>query len=656
MPDKSEKQKMSTSSYLPTGTRLWPSKRYMDIHNRSLEDPEKFWSEEARKLDWYETWDHVLDWDLPYGKWFVGGRLNASYQCVDRHVKTWRKSKVAIYWEGELGETRVLSYSTLYREVNRYASALKKLGIGKGDKVALYLPMIPELPIFMLACGRIGAVHTVIFSGFSASAISDRVNDVQAKIIITADGGYRRGKVVELKKITDDALKDCPTVEKVIVIKRTGKRVPFTKGRDIWLSTLLKNADTLVEPEPMESTHPLYILYTSGTTGKPKGIVHSTGGYLVFNHSAYKWVFDIREESVFWCTADVGWVTGHSSIVYAPLAHGAAIVLYEGAPDYPEIDRWWDIIEKYGVTIFYTSPTAIRMFMRSGEEWLENHDLSSLELLGSVGEPINPEAWQWYYKHIGKERCPIVDTWWQTETGGIMISPTPGIETIPLKPGSATLPLPGIDARVVDVDGTELPAGKTGYIIISKPWPGMLLDIYQDPKRYFETYWARFPGSYFAGDFAMRDEDGYFWLLGRADEVLKIAGHRIGTAELEDAIISHPAVTEVAVVSKPDEIKGEALVLFVTLKEEHAPSAAMKKAITTHLRHEIGPIATPDEIYFVDSLPKTRSGKIIRRVLKAVASGQSIGDLTTLEDETSIEEVKRAYENLQRAKSSSKEV
>jgi len=651
----SDTKETSTVSHLPTGTRLWPLKRYMDIHRRSLDDTERFWSEEARKLDWYETWDRVLDWEMPYAKWFVGGRLNASYQCVDRHVRTWRKSKVAIYWEGELGETRVLSYSTLYRDVNRFASVLKKLGVGKGDKVALYLPMIPELPVFMLACGRIGAVHTVIFSGFSAQAICDRVNDVQAKIVITADGGYRRGKIIPLKEITDEAVQLCPSVEKVIVVKRTGKRVPWTKGRDIWLSTLLNDAELLVEPEPMESTHPLYILYTSGTTGKPKGIVHSTGGYLVFNHSAYEWVFDIREESVFWCTADVGWVTGHSSIVYAPLAHGAAIVLYEGAPDYPEIDRWWDIIEKYGVTIFYTSPTAIRMFMRSGEEWLEKHDLSSLELLGSVGEPINPEAWQWYYKNIGKERCPIVDTWWQTETGGIMISPTPGIEAIPLKPGSATLPLPGIDAKVVDADGIELPPGKTGYIIISKPWPGMLLDIYGDPKRYQETYWSRFPGSYYAGDFAMRDEDGYFWILGRADEVLKIAGHRIGTAELEDAIISHPAVAEAAVTSKPDEIKGEAIVFFITLKQESSPSATLKKEISKHIRHEIGPIATPDEIYFVESMPKTRSGKIIRRVLKAVASGQSIGDLTTLEDEASVEEVKRAYEKLQRAKTTVKE-
>lgn len=644
----SKKEGKNGPSYLPTGTRMWPSKRYTEIHRRSLEDIEGFWAEEARKLDWYKTWDKVLDWDPPYARWFVGGQLNASFQCVDRHVKTWRKSKVAIYWEGETGETRVLSYSTLYRAVNRYASVLKKLGVAKGDKVALYLPMIPELPIFMLACARIGAVHTVIFSGFSAHAIAERVNDIQAKVIVTADGGYRRGKTVLLKEITDEAVKDCPTVEKVVVIKRTGEKVPWNKKRDLWLSALLDKADLAVEAEPMESTHPLYVLYTSGTTGKPKGVVHGTGGYLVFNHSAYEWVFDIREESVFWCTADVGWVTGHSSIVYAPLAHGAAIVLYEGAPDYPAIDRWWDIIEKYGATIFYTSPTAVRMFMRFGEEWLEKHDLSSLELLGSVGEPINPEAWQWFYKHIGKERCPIVDTWWQTETGGIMIAPTPGIEAIPLKPGSATLPLPGIDARVVGADGKELPPGQTGFLTINKPWPGMLLDIYGNPDRYREAYWKRFPGSYYAGDFAMRDEDGYFWVLGRADEVLKIAGHRIGTAELEDAAISHKAVAEVAVTSKPDEVKGEALVLFATLKEGEKPTDATRKAIAQHLRRVVGPIATPDEVYFVESLPKTRSGKIIRRVLKAVASGEELGDLTTLDNEASVEEVKRVYEKLKR--------
>jgi len=635
-----------SASSLPTGLRMWPFKRYAEMHRRSLEDPNGFWAEQARKLDWYKTWDRVLDWNPPYARWFVGGKLNACYQCVDRHVKTWRRSKVAIYWEGENGETRVLSYSTLFRDVNRYASALKQIGVKKGDRIALYLPMIPELPIFMLACARIGAVHTVIFSGFGARAMCDRIEDTQAKVIITADGGYRRGKLMPLKQTADEAANLCRSVEKILVIKRTGQPVPMTEGRDFWLSSLLDKAEVLVKPEPLESTHPLYILYTSGTTGKPKGVVHSTGGYLVFNHSAYEWVFDIKEESVYWCTADVGWVTGHSSIVYAPLSHGAAIVLYEGAPDYPTVDRWWDIVEKYGVSIFYTSPTAVRLFMRYGTEGPQRHDLSSLELLGSVGEPINPEAWQWYYKYIGRERCPIVDTWWQTETGGIMISPTPGIEPIPLKPGSATFPLPGIDAAVVDSEGKETAPGQTGYLIIRKPWPGLLLDVYGDPQRYKEAYWSRFPGSYYTGDFAMRDEDGYFWLLGRADEVLKVAGHRIGTAELESAAVSHPAVAEAAVVSKPDPLKGEAIVLFVTLKKEVSPSPDLRKKIAEHLRRVIGPIATPDEVYFVESLPKTRSGKIMRRVIKAVAMGKSLGDLTTIEDETSVEEVKRAYESL----------
>jgi len=644
-----------SASSLPTGSRMWPSKRYAEIHQRSLQDPERFWAEEARQLDWYKTWDRVLDWDPPYARWFVGGRLNACYQCVDRHVQTWRKSKVAIYWEGETGETRVLSYSTLFREVNRFASILQKLGVKKGDRVAIYLSMVPELPIFMLACARIGAVHTVIFSGFSAQAIAERVNDIQAKVLITADGAYRRGKILALKEIVDEAAKLSPSVEKIVVVRRTGEKVPMKEGRDFYLSSLLDDADRMVKPEPMESTHPLYILYTSGTTGKPKGVVHGTGGYLVFNHSAYKWVFDIREESVYWCTADVGWVTGHSSIVYAPLSHGAAIVLYDGAPDYPTVERWWDIVEKYGVSIFYTSPTAIRMFMRHGEERLLKHDFSSLELLGSVGEPINPEAWYWYYKNIGKERCPIVDTWWQTETGGTMLSPTPGIESIPLKPGSAAFPLPGVDAAVVDAEGNQLPPGQTGLLIIRKPWPGMLLDIYGDPQLYKDSYWSRFPGSYYTGDFAMRDEDGYFWLLGRADEVLKVAGHRIGTAELEDAAVSHPAVAEAAVASKPDEIKGDAIVLFITLKDNVSPSPDLKKELGKHLRNVIGPIATPDEVYFVESLPKTRSGKIMRRVLKAIASGQSPGDLTTLEDEASVEEAKKAYETMKKISDTDKD-
>ncbi len=639
---------------LPFESRYFPLKKFFNIYQMSIEKPEEFWGEQARQLDWFKTWEKVLEWEPPFARWFVGGQLNASYICVDRHAKTWRRSKVAIYWEGEPGDVRVLSYSTLYSEVNKFASILKNCGVGKGDRVVLYLPMIPELPIFMLACARIGAIHTVIFSGFSAQALADRVNDVQAKLLITSDGGFRRGKVIPLKNIADDALTMCPSVEKTIVVTRVNTSVNMKQSRDFWLHDLLNEAASFIEPEPVESNHPLYILYTSGTTGKPKGIVHSTGGYLVHNYSAYKWVFDLKEESVYWCSADVGWVTGHSSIVYAPLAHGAAIVIYEGAPDYPAIDRWWDIIEKYGVTILYTSPTAIRMFMGYGEQWPKKHDLSSLELLGSVGEPINPEAWLWFYRHIGGERCPIVDTWWQTETGGVMISPSPGIECVPLKPGSATFPLPGVDADVVDEDGKPVSAEERGLLVIKKPWPGMLLGIHGNPERYKEAYWSRFPGVYYTGDYAVKDKDGYFWILGRADEILKVAGHRIGTAELEDAAVSHPQVTEAAVVGKADPVKGESIVIFAVLKDGVSSSSGLRKELAKHMRNMVGPIATPDEVYFVARLPKTRSGKIMRRILKAVANNASIGDLTTLEDEASVEEVIKSYQELKKAEEEAK--
>ena len=627
----------------------WPLRKYQELYARSMEDPEAFWADEARKLEWFRPWETVLEWDPPYARWFVGGLLNASYLCVDRHVRSWRKSKVAIYWEGEPGDSRVLSYSTLYREVNRYASVLKRLGIGKGDAVALYLPMVPELPIFMLACARIGAVHTVVFSGFSAQALADRMNDVGAKLLVTADGGYRRGRVLELKAIADEAMALAPSVERSILVRRVDNSAPMRKGRDFFLDDLLTEAELRVEPEPLEATHPLYILYTSGTTGKPKGIVHSTGGYLVFNHSTYRWVFDIRDDSVYWCTADVGWVTGHSSIVYAPLMHGASLVMYEGAPDYPQLDRWWDIIEKYGVTVLYTSPTAIRMFMGHGERWPAGHDLSSLELLGSVGEPINPEAWRWYYKHIGGERCPIVDTWWQTETGGFMISPAPGIQPLPLKPGSVAFPLPGVDPIVVDDEGKEVPPGEKGMLAVRRPWPGMLMGIHNNPERYRQAYWTRFPGLYYTGDYAIRDDDGYFWMLGRADEVLKVAGHRLGTLEIENAAVSHPAVAEAAAVGVSDPVKGETIVLFAILSEGHEPTGQLKEDVRSHMRRLMGAIATPQDVYFVTRLPKTRSGKIMRRVLAAVASGSDVGDVSTLEDEASVEEVRHAYEDLRKA-------
>jgi acetyl-CoA synthetase len=626
----------------------WPYRRYLGAHERSLKDVEGFWAEEARKLEWFRIWDKVLEWDVPFAHWFVGGELNACYNCVDRHVQSGKKNKVAIYWEGEPGDSRVLSYATLYREVNRCASVLKNLGVGKGDRVALYLPMIPELPIFMLACARIGATFTAVFSGFTAQALADRINDLEAKVLVTADGGYRRGSPVHLKKVTDAAMELSPTIEKAVVINRCGLEIDMKPGRDFWYHHLLSEASDWVEPEPVEASHPLYVLYTSGTTGKPKGVVHSTAGYMVYTHSTFKWVFDPKEDSVYWCTADIGWVTGHSYIVFAPLAYGATSVMYEGAPNFPDLGRWWDIIQTYRVNVLYTSPTAIRMFMQAGEEWLAKYDLSSLELLGSVGEAINPEAWLWYFKHVGGERCPIVDTWWQTETGGILISQAPAIELPPLKPGSASFPLPGVDPQVVNEKGEPAAPGERGLLIIRKPWPGMLMTLYKDDERYKEVYWARFPGNYLTGDYAIQDEEGFFWLLGRADEVIKVAGHRLGTLELENAAVSFPAVAEAAAVSKPDPVKGEAIVIFAILREGNEASTTLEKELTGHIRNTVGPIATPERVFFVKKLPKTRSGKIMRRVLKAVATEVPVGDVTTLEDGASVTEVQEAYEALKK--------
>jgi len=629
----------------------WPKNRYLEVYNRSVEDAEGFWADEARKLDWFKTWDKVLQWDVPFAKWFVGGELNASYLCVDRHAKSERRNKVAYYFEGEPGDTRAITYAQLYREVNQAASMLKKLGLGKGDKIGIYLPMIPELPIIMLACARLGVTFTAVFSGFTAQALADRLNDLEAKVLVTADGGWRRGSPFPLKKVADEAMKLSSTVKNQIVVKRTGVDVEMTDGRDLWWHDLMKEADDYVAPESLEASHPLYILYTSGTTGKPKGVVHSTGGYMVYANSTYKWVFDVDPNDVYWCTADIGWVTGHTYIVFAPLCAGSTSVMYEGAPNFPDLGRWWDIIEKYGVNVLYTSPTAIRMFRQAGEEWLEKSDLSSLKLLGSVGEPINPDTWEWYYDHVGKGRCPIVDTWWQTETGGILISSAPAIQMPPMKPGSASLPLPGVAPQVVNENGEPVPAGERGLLILKKPYPGMLMTLYKDPQRFKDAYWARFPGNYLTGDYAIQDEDGYFWLLGRADEVIKVAGHRMGTLELENAAISYEAVAEAAAIAKPDEIKGESITIFVILREGYHPSSpeeisSMEAAIKKHIRDTMGPIATPERVFLVKKLPKTRSGKIMRRLLKAVAMEAPLGDASTLEDGASIAEVQAAYDEL----------
>jgi len=604
---------------------------YQAIYRRSVEDPEGFWAEIAGELHWFKPWDRVLEWHEPFAKWFVGGQLNISYNCLDRHLATWRKNKAAIIWEGEPGDTRTLTYQQLHREVCRFSNVLRSLGIQPGDRVAIYLPMIPELPVAMLACARLGATHSVIFGGFSAEALKDRIQDAQARAVITADGGFRRGAVVQLKPAVDAALKDCPSVESVVVVRRAGNQIRMEAGRDHWWHELMEQAGDRFEAEPLDSEHPLYILYTSGTTGKPKGIVHTTGGYLVQAYITSKWVFDLHDEDTYWCTADIGWVTGHSYVVYGPLANGATSVMYEGAPNTPDFGRFWSIIERHRVNILYTAPTAIRTFIKWGEQWPLRHDLSSLRLLGTVGEPINPEAWIWYHKVIGQERCPIVDTWWQTETGSILITPLPG--AIPTKPGSATLPFPGIVADIQTKQGESVGTNQGGYLVITRPWPSMLRTIYNDPERYQRQYWSDVPHCYFTGDGARRDEDGYFWLMGRVDDVINVSGHRLGTMEVESALVSHHAVAEAAVVGRPDELKGTAIAAFVTLESGQEPTAELKEALRQHVQREIGAMAKPDDIRFTDALPKTRSGKIMRRLLRDIASGsQTVGDTTTLED------------------------
>ncbi len=629
---------------------------YQDMHRRTL-SPE-FWEEVANEIDWFRKWDTALDdKNPPFYKWFVGGQLNASYLCLDRHIASWRKNKVAIIWEGEPvdeegnpREVRKLTYYDLYKMVNRMATVFRRnFGIKKGDKVGLYMPMVPELPVAMLALARIGATFSVVFSGFSADSLAERMNDAEAKMIITANGFYRRGKVVNLKTIVDEAVEKSPTVTNVIVFRRIPNLdTPMQEGRDYWWSELLNGTEenAYIEPEHLPSEFPLYILYTSGTTGKPKGIVHDTGGYMTLLHATMKWVFDIKDKDVFWCAADIGWVTGHSYIVFGPLMEGATEIMYEGAPTFPEPDRWWAMIERYGVTVYYTSPTAIRTLMKFGDQWVRRHDLSTLRILHSVGEPINPEAWRWYFEVIGGKRCPVGSTWWMTETGGIMISHLPGYALVPLKPGTNGLPIPGVNADVVDEKGQSTTPGSKGYLVIKNPWPGMPLTIHRDPDKFVQTYFSRFEGSYYAGDYAIKDEDGYIWVLGRADEVLNVAGHRLGTYEIESSLVGHKAVAEAAVIGVPDEVKGEVPMAFVTLREGFEPNDDLRKELHNWVRKTIGPIADPGKIFFVSSVPKTRSGKIMRRVLKAVLTQQSLGDITTLEDQASVEEVKKAFERL----------
>ncbi len=604
---------------------------YGELYRRAAEHPEEFWAEmAAREVHWFEQWNHAFEWHPPFVKWFVGAKTNASYNCLDRHLAG-RGSKPAIIFEGEPGDERIWTYRELHGHVCRFANVLKSRGYKAGDRAIIYMPMVPEAVVAMLACARLGITHSVVFGGFSAEALKARIQDLDAHLVLTADGGWRRGREVRLKEAADEALADCPGVRDVIVLKRTGGTVEMKQGRDLWWHELEAGAEAECPAEPLDSEHPLFVLYTSGTTGKPKGILHTTGGYLTYVTCTMKWVFDLKEEDVFWCTADIGWVTGHSYLVYGPLSAGATCVMYEGAPDHPGWDRWWGIVERHRVTNFYTSPTAIRALIKQGEELPARHDLSSLRLLGTVGEPINPAAWEWYHRVIGKGRCPIVDTWWQTETGGILIAPMPG--AVPLKPGSGTLPMPGIEAEVVDFHGKPAPPNTEGFLVIKRPWPSMLRTIWGDPQRYEQQYFSRIPGIYFTGDAARRDEDGYFWILGRVDDVMNVSGHRLSTMEVESVLVRHPAVAEAAVVGKPHEITGQAVCCFITLKQGFEPGDGLAKDLRQWVAHEIGAFARPEEIRFAETLPKTRSGKIMRRLLREIVTSRTVtGDVTTLED------------------------